>query len=130
MRDGIPIDPDVVFIIESEELLSGELRVVVGDGVLDSKVMDDVEEEQHGLLGLDRGDRSSLCPLFKLVYDDKQVRIFAEHPLERSDQIEPLDRKRPRDGGSFGVLGPASGSTERSIDTLHSCAQSVQHRLL
>ena len=41
----------------------------------DSKVMDDVKEEQHGLLGLDHGDRSSLYPLCKLVYGDKQVHI-------------------------------------------------------
>ena len=76
MRDGGPIDPNVVFIAELEELLSGELRVVVhDDGVWDSKAMDDVEEEQHGLLGFDRGDRSSLYPLCKLVYGDKQVHI-------------------------------------------------------
>ena len=48
---------DVVFIIESEELLSGELRAVVrDDGVWDHKAMDNVEEEQHDLLGLDHGD--------------------------------------------------------------------------
>ena len=46
MRDGGPIDPDVVFIIESKELLTGELRAIVhDDGVRDSKVMDDVKEE-------------------------------------------------------------------------------------
>ena len=46
MRHGGPIDADVVFITESEELLSGELRAVVHDnGVRDPKVMDDVEEE-------------------------------------------------------------------------------------
>ena len=96
---GSPINADVVFIIESEELLSGELRVIVcDDGVRDSKVMDDVEEEQHSLLGLDRGDRSSLYPLCKLVYGDKQVRIAPGRPLERSDHIEPSDRERPRDG--------------------------------
>ena len=74
MRHGGPIDVDVVFIIESEELFPGEQRVVVRDnGVRDSKAMDDVKEEQHGLLGLDRRDRSSLYPLCKLVYGDKQV---------------------------------------------------------
>ena len=53
MRDGGPIDLDVVFIIESKELFSSELRIVVhDDGVRDSKAMDDVEEEQHGLLEL------------------------------------------------------------------------------
>ena len=72
MRHGGPIDADVVFIVESKELLSGELCVVVrDDGVQDPKVMDNVKEEQHGLLGLDRGDRSSLYPLCKLVYGNK-----------------------------------------------------------
>ena len=43
---GGPIDADVVFIIESEELLFGELRAVVHkDGVWDPKAIDDVEEE-------------------------------------------------------------------------------------
>ena len=76
VRHGGPIDADVVFIVESKELLSGELRAIVcDDGVWDPKAMDDVEEEQHSLLRLDRGDRLSLYPLCKLVYGDKQVRI-------------------------------------------------------
>ena len=68
-------------------------------------MMDDVEEEQHGLLRFDRGDRSSLYLLCKLVYGDKQVRIAPERPLERSNQIEPLDHKRPRDGDHLERLG-------------------------
>ena len=81
---------DVVFIVELEELLFSELRAVVRDnGVRDPKAMDDVEDEQHGLLELDRRDRSSLYPLCKLVYGDKQVRIALGCPLKRSDQIEP-----------------------------------------
>ena len=76
MSHSGPIDAYVVFIAESKELFHGELCVVVRDnGVWDSKAMDDVKEEQHGLLGLDRGDRSSLYLLCKLVYGDKQVRI-------------------------------------------------------
>ena len=72
MRDGGPIDLDVVFIIESKELLSSELRAIVhDDGVWDSKVMDDVEEEQHGLLGFDHGDWPSLYPFYELVHGDK-----------------------------------------------------------
>ena len=64
VRYGGLVDPDVVFIAELEELVSGELRAIVhDDGVWDSKVMDDVEEEQHGLLGLDRRDRLSFYPL-------------------------------------------------------------------
>ena len=86
MRHSSPIDPDVVFITELEDLLSGKLHAIVrDDGVRDSKAMDDVKEEQHGLLRLDRGDRSSLYPLYKLIYGDKQVRIAPRRPLERSD---------------------------------------------
>ena len=47
--------------------------------------MDDVEEEQHDLLRLDHGDRSSLFPLCKVVYGDKQVHIAPRHPFERFD---------------------------------------------
>ena len=46
VRHGGPIDSDVVFIVESEELLSSDMRTVVhDDGVWDSKAMDDVKEE-------------------------------------------------------------------------------------
>ena len=72
MCHGVPIDVDVVFIAESDKLLSSELCAIVYDnGVRDSKAMDDVKEEQHDLLGLDHEDRSSLYPLCKLVYGDK-----------------------------------------------------------
>ena len=104
-HDG-PIDLDVVFIVELEELLSGELRVIVcDDGVWDPKAMDDVREEQHGLLGLDRRDRSSLYPLCKLVYGDKQVCIDLGRPLKRSDQIEPPDHEWPCHGDHLECLG-------------------------
>ena len=76
MHDGGPIDPDVLFIVESKEFLASELCVVVrDDGVWDSKAMDDVEEEQYGLLRFDCGNRSSFYPLCELVYGDKQVRV-------------------------------------------------------
>ena len=50
VRSGVcyesPVDMDVIFIVESEELLSSELHVVVRvDGVWDPKAMDDVKEE-------------------------------------------------------------------------------------
>ena len=46
VHDGCPIDPDVLFIVESNEFLAGELRAIVcDDGVRYSKAMDDVEEE-------------------------------------------------------------------------------------
>ena len=86
VRDGSPIEPDVLFIAESKEFLAGELCVIVhDDGVRYSKVIDDVKEEQHDLLGFDHRDRLSLYPLCKLVYSDKQVRIAPGRPFERSN---------------------------------------------
>ena len=106
MHDGGPIDPDVVFIAESKELLYGELHVVVrDDGVWDSKVMDDVEEEQHGLLGFDRRDQPSFYPLGKLVYGDKQVGVALGRLFEWSNQIESLDYEWPGDGDRLERLG-------------------------
>ena len=72
VRNGGPIDLDVVFIIESKEFLASELCAIVhDDGVWYSKMMDDIEEEQHSLLGFDCGDRPSFDPFHKLVYGDK-----------------------------------------------------------
>ena len=46
VHDGGPIDPDVLFIADPNELLADELRAVVcDDGVWYSKAMDDVKEE-------------------------------------------------------------------------------------
>ena len=46
VHHGGPIDVDVVFIIELEELLSSELRAIVHDDLVrDPKAMDDVKEE-------------------------------------------------------------------------------------
>ena len=92
MRYSGPVDADVIFIIELEELLPSELRAIVHDnGVPYSKAMDDIKEEQHGLLRLDYGDRPSLYPLCKLVYGDKQVHIapgtLLRGPTRSSPQI-------------------------------------------
>ena len=74
MRDGRLVDPDMLFIAKSNEFPIGELcAIVCDDGVWYSKTMDDVEEEQHGLLRFDRGDRPSFDPFRKLVYGDKYV---------------------------------------------------------
>ena len=57
---GSPVDADVVVVIELEEFLPGELCAVVRDDrVWDFKAVDDVEEELHGLLGLNHGDLST-----------------------------------------------------------------------
>ena len=61
------------------------------------------------MLKLDHGDRLSLYLLCKLVYGDKQVHIAPKRPLERSDQIEPLDHERPHDGDRLECLGRQVG---------------------
>ena len=74
MHDGGPIDLGVLFIAESKEFLTGELcDVVRDDGVQYSNALDDVEEEQHSLLGLNYRDRPSFDPFCELVYGDKWV---------------------------------------------------------
>ena len=96
VRDGGPIDLDVVFITESKELLAGELH---------TKAIDDIEEEQHGLLGLDHGDRLSFYPFCELVYGDKQVGVSSGCLLERPNQIEPPDHEGPCDRDHLECLG-------------------------
>ena len=60
MHHGGPIDANVMFIGQLEELLPGELCAVVRDDqVWDFKAVDDVKEELHGLLGLNHGDLST-----------------------------------------------------------------------
>ena len=106
MSDDGPIDSDVLFIAESNEFPAGELRAIVyDDGVRYSKAMDDVEEEQHGLLGFDRGYWSSFSPFCKLVYGDKQVGKAPGRFFEWPNQVEPPDREGPRDGDHLECLG-------------------------
>ena len=106
VRHGGQIDMDVVFIVQSEELLSSEFRTIVhDDGVRDPKAMDDVKEEQHGLLGLDHRDQPSLYPLCKLIYGDKKVSVALGRPFERSDQIEPPDHEWPCDRDRLECFG-------------------------
>ena len=106
MRDGRPIDSDVLFIVESNEFLAGELHAIIcDDGVRYPKAMDDIEEEQHGLLRFDRGDQPSFDPFGELVYGDKQVGVSSGHLLDRPNQIEPLDHEGPCDGDHLECLG-------------------------
>ena len=106
VRYGSPVDVDVIFIVEPEELLASELCAVVrNDGVRYSKALDDVKEEQYGLFGLDRGDRPSFYPFCELVYGDKQVGVALGRLFERPNQIEPPDREWPGDGDHLERLG-------------------------
>ena len=72
VRYGSTISVDVVVVIQPEEFLPRELCAIVDyDGVWDPESVDDVREEQHGLLGFDHGDRPSLYPLCELVHGNK-----------------------------------------------------------
>ena len=95
-----------MFIAKLEEFLASELRAIVrDDGVWDLEVMDDVEEEQYGLFGFNRGNQSSFYPLCKLVYGDKQVGVAPGCLFEWSNQIESLDCEWPGDGHCLECLG-------------------------
>ena len=85
---------DVMTVTEVQELPTHELRAVVGDddvGYLES--MDNVGEEQDGLLEPDVGDGSSLDPHGKFV-DGLTTRC----PLEGPHEVEAPDRKQLGDG--------------------------------
>ena len=106
MRYGGPVDADVMFITKLEELLPCELcAIVYDDGVRDSKAMDDVEEEQYGLLGFDRRDWPSFYPFGKLVDGDKQVGVAPRRFFEWSNPIESPNYERPGDGDRLECLG-------------------------
>ena len=67
--------------------------------------MADVEEEQHSLLGFDRGDQPSFDPFCELVYGDKQVGEAPGRLFERPNQVEPPDHEGPCDGDHLEYLG-------------------------
>jgi len=60
--------------------------------------MDDICEEQHCLFSLDPCDGSDFDPLGELVDCDKQVGEAPRRFLQRPDQVEAPDSKRPGDG--------------------------------
>jgi hypothetical protein len=61
-------------VVKFQEPLAGELGAVISDdAVRNPKVMDDVGEEQHGLLCPNVGDGMGLDQLRKFVDGDEQV---------------------------------------------------------
>jgi len=65
-----------MLIAEVQELFVCELSAVVGDDdVGNPKSVDDVGEENDGLLGADVGDGSSLDPFGELVDGHQQVSV-------------------------------------------------------
>jgi hypothetical protein len=67
-----PIYSDVVVITKVQELLSGELGVIVGDdSIRDPKAEDNVFGKAYRLFGANFGHELSLNPLSELVGCDK-----------------------------------------------------------
>jgi hypothetical protein len=61
-------------VVEFQEPFAGELGVVVRDDVVGNlKAMNDVDEEQRGLLRSDIGNGAGLDALGKLVNGNEQV---------------------------------------------------------
>jgi hypothetical protein len=101
VSDRGPVDPDPICVGELQELLPCEFGpVVCDDGVWNTKLVDDVQEELDGLLGVSFGDGFHLNPLGELVHHDKQVSETTSGLLERPDHIKPPNREWPgeRDG--------------------------------
>jgi hypothetical protein len=66
--DHCPVHPDVVIIIEIQEVFPDELSAVVGDdGVRNPKMENDVLDKIYCLVGANLSQRPHLLPLSKLV---------------------------------------------------------------
>jgi hypothetical protein len=83
-----PIYSDVVVITKVQELLSGELGVIVGDdSIRDPKAEDNVFGKAYRLFGANFGHELSLNPLSELVGYDKQVDEAPERFFEECNTL-------------------------------------------
>jgi hypothetical protein len=85
-----PVYPDVVVFTEVQELLSGELSVIVSDDrVGDCKVEDNVLYKAYRLFGANCVHGISFDPLTELVDYDKQVGEVPGHFLKGPKRSMP-----------------------------------------
>ena len=85
---GLLDHTDVVVVVERQELVAGELCPIVSDdGVWNPKPMDDINEEQHRLLGFDSIDWTSLDPLGELIDHYQQMGIALGGLLQRPNHV-------------------------------------------
>jgi hypothetical protein len=74
MSYGRPEHTDVVVVAKIQKPFTSKLGAIVCDDTVgDPKVVDDVGEEEHSLLGPDAGDSTGLDPLGKFVNGNEQV---------------------------------------------------------
>ena len=106
VRYGGPVDADVIFIVELEELLPGELRalsVIIEFGT--PKRWTISRKKCMACSDLITEISWASIHLVNLSMVTKQVGIAPERSFERSNQIEPPDHKWPRDGDHLECLG-------------------------
>jgi hypothetical protein len=97
-------------IAEFQEPFAGKVGAVVRDDVVGNpKAMNDVGEEQRGLLRSDVGNGTSLDPLGKLVNGDEQVGEAPSCFLQGSDQVEPPNGERSCDGNGLQGMSQEMG---------------------
>jgi hypothetical protein len=97
-------------IAKFQEPFASELGAVVrDDAVGNPKAMDDVGEEQCGLLRSDVSNGTGLDPLGKLVNGDEQVGEAPGCSLQGSDQVEPSNSERPCDGNGLQDMSQKMG---------------------
>jgi hypothetical protein len=117
--DRGPVHPDVVIIIEIQELFPSELSAsIVDDGVRDSKTENDVLDEIHYLLGANISQGPRLDPLSQLVDHDKQVGQALERFLEGPQEVQAPQGERSCNGDGLELLG-------RSMDLPHEVLASL-----
>jgi hypothetical protein len=89
----------VVFVAKFQEFPAGKLGPVVGDdGIWHFEPVDDVSEEQHGLLYPEVCDWAHFDPFRELVYGDQQVSVSPGHLSQGPDDVQPPHDERPCDG--------------------------------
>jgi hypothetical protein len=89
-------------VAEIQKNFTSKLGTIVHDDTVGNpKVVDDVGEKEHSLLGPDAGDRAGLDPLGEFVDGNEQVGEAAGCPFQRSDKVKPPNGERPRDGNGL-----------------------------
>jgi hypothetical protein len=101
-----PVYSYVVVITEVQDLLSGELGVVVGDDSIGTpKAEGNVLDKSYSFFGANFGQGLSLDPLGELVNRDKQVGEAPGRFFEGSQEIQAPQGKGPCDGDDLEFLG-------------------------
>ena len=87
------------------EQAAGELRAIVGDdAVRHAEAANQALDEFHRKSRRDVPDWLHFCPLREFVGSDIELAVAPDSSQERSQNVEPPDRKRPREGDGLKSL--------------------------